>query len=123
MHMWSLRSDCWVRSIDDYALHVALVIFMSCLLVPSAHTPVVILYHLPEYYVLYLNSPLSVGFGPVLFSPKRCFCNNTIHSLPFPIDPSFFMVHNQSINPHLLENTSFLHSWNLSCTYLKHQGF
>ena len=85
---------------------VALVIFMSCLLAPSTDTasgtP------LPSTRILRFvpDLALSVGFGPVLFFPKRCFCNHAIHSLPFPINPSFFIVHDQSIDPHSLENTS-----------------
>ena len=35
---------------------------------------------------------LSVGFGPILFSPTRCFCYYTIHWLPFPVDTNFFII-------------------------------
>src|SRR6188472_900759 len=85
---------------------VALVIFMSCLLAPSTDTPSGTL--LPSTRILRFvpDLALSVGFGPVLFSPKRCFCNHAIHSLPFPIYSSFCIVHGQSIHPHSLENTS-----------------
>src|SRR5262249_14332030 len=73
--------------------NVVLVIFISCLLAASTviprGTP------LPSTTILRLvpHLALSVGFAPVPFSPKRCLCNNTIHSLPFPINPSFYHIH------------------------------
>ena len=98
---------------------VALVIFMSCLLAPSTDTPSDT--PLPSTRILRFvpDLALSVGFGPVLFSPKRRFCNHSIHSLPFPIDPSFLSY---MVNPSIhirLKTPTFIHSWNLSCTVLE----
>ena len=68
-----------------YVLNVLYINGISMLLIPSTHTPSGT--PLPSTRILRFvpDLALSVGFGPVLFSPKRCLCDNAIHSLPFPV--------------------------------------
>src|SRR5712691_3061526 len=98
---------------------VALVIFMSCLLAPSTHTPSGT--PLPSTRILRFvpDLALSVGFGPVLFSPRGAFVITPSIACHFQSIPVFLSyIANPSIHI-CLKTPAFLHSWNLSCTVLE----
>ncbi|AFU57847.1 hypothetical protein Ngar_c09050 [Candidatus Nitrososphaera gargensis Ga9.2] len=80
--------------------------FMSCVLAPSTTTPMGTPLPSTRRLLLVPDLALSVGFGPVLFSPEGRFCHHAIHRLPFPVDSFLYVVFQQALDPHAPEHTS-----------------
>ena len=71
---------------------VGFVSFMSCLLAPATVSPMGMPWPSTRRLRFVPDLRLSVGFGPVLFSPKGGLGDRRVNRLPTPLQPFLGVV-------------------------------
>ena len=87
--------------------NVGFVSFISCLFAPSTTSPTGMPLASTRRLRFVPDLRLSVGFGPVDFSPKRRLGHRRVNSLPPPIKLLLGVVRRQSRLPELFEDACF----------------
>src|SRR3972149_6359228 len=80
---------------------VGFVSFISCLFAPSTASPTGMPLPSTRRLRFVPDFRLSVGLGPVYFSPERRFGHRSIHRLPLPVKPFLRVILLQPFLPSL----------------------